>query len=319
MTPQTSSGDLLADRRYGYGAACLAEGDVAAAAEMAEQTLGRAPRFAPAWFLLGRAREAQHRAGGDEGAFHAALRAYANALDLDPEDGQGARLHLARMGEGAAMEAITPAYVRALFDGYAPRFERHLVDDLHYRGPSMLVAALDRAAGAAAPFAVALDLGCGTGLVGEALGGRVAHLTGVDLSPGMLAHAERAGRYRRLVAGDLRSFLATEPAGAFDLVVSADVFIYVGDLAAVLCAIARVLRVGGYAAFTVQSPPGPGVELGQDGRYAHGEGALSQAIAAAGLDLRLAEEAAIRRESDADVPGRVVVLRRPDPGAASRP
>jgi len=36
---------------------------------------------------------------------------------------------------------------------------------------------------------VALDLGCGTGLAGAAIAGRVTHLTGVDLSPAMLARA----------------------------------------------------------------------------------------------------------------------------------
>ncbi|TXN66076.1 tetratricopeptide repeat protein, partial [Methylobacterium sp. WL6] len=54
---QTGSGDLLADRRFAYAEACLAEGDCVGAAEMAEQALERAPRFAAAWVLLGQARE----------------------------------------------------------------------------------------------------------------------------------------------------------------------------------------------------------------------------------------------------------------------
>ncbi|TXM93376.1 tetratricopeptide repeat protein, partial [Methylobacterium sp. WL116] len=60
---QTGSGDLLADRRFAYAEACLAEGDCVGAAEMAEQALERAPRFAAAWVLLGRAREARYAAG----------------------------------------------------------------------------------------------------------------------------------------------------------------------------------------------------------------------------------------------------------------
>lgn len=310
MSLQHSSGDLLADRRYAYAAACLAEGDVHGAAEMAEQALDLAPLYAPAWFLLGRAREARHRADGTPADYHAAVRAYANALDLDPEDGLGARLHLAGLGEGDVLEAITPAYVRALFDDYAPRFQRHLVDDLHYRGPAMLRDALDGVAGPAARFGVALDLGCGTGLVGEALAGRITHLTGVDLSPAMLMRAERGGRYQRLVADDLRSFLAGEPQGRADLVVAADVFIYLGDLGPVLAAIARSLRPGGLAAFTVQSHDGDGIILGPDGRYAHGDAHLDAHLA--GFDCRSRQSAAIRRERDRDVPGRIVVLRRRD-------
>src|SRR3954447_18504546 len=147
MSRQHTSGDLRADRRYAYAEACLAEGDAAAAAEMAEQALDLAPCYAPAWLLLGRAREALHAASGREADLQAALRAYGNALDLDPEDALGSRLRLAQLGVGDALAAISPAYVRALFDGYAARFERHLVGDLGYQGPEMLRACLDELAG----------------------------------------------------------------------------------------------------------------------------------------------------------------------------
>ncbi|GJD95285.1 class I SAM-dependent DNA methyltransferase [Methylobacterium iners] len=309
MSRQTSSGDLLADRRYAYAEACLAEGDAAGAAEMAEQALERAPRFAPAWFLLGRALEARHREGGALDDHHAALRAYANALDLDPDDGLGARLHLAQLGVGNALDAISPAYVRALFDGYADRFERHLVGDLHYRGPAMLRAAL--AAHAPPRFGDGLDLGCGTGLMGEALAGRVERLTGIDLSPAMLARAERTGRYHGLIEGDLTGFLAGATPDSFDLVLAADVFIYLGDLGPILAGIGRALRPGGLAAFTVQSQDGDGVKLGADARYAHGDAHLREAVASGGLELLTLEEAAIRRERGADVPGRIAIVRRP--------
>lgn len=48
MIRQRSSGDLLADRRYAYAEALLTEGDAAAAIELAEQALERAPDFVPA-------------------------------------------------------------------------------------------------------------------------------------------------------------------------------------------------------------------------------------------------------------------------------
>ncbi|MBX9930466.1 MAG: methyltransferase domain-containing protein [Methylobacterium sp.] len=310
MALQQSSGDILADRRYEYAQSCLAEGNALAAAEMAEQALDLAPRYAPAWFLLGRAREARHRKGGLPADHDAAIRAYATALELDPEDGLGARLHLTRLGEGVMLEAMSPAYVRALFDGYAPRFERHLVGDLAYRGPAIVIDALDRVAGAAARFATVFDLGCGTGLMGEALTGRSQNLVGVDLSPAMLVRAEKSGHYRRLVAGDLRTFLIAEPEGIADLVVAADVFIYLGDLVPIFAAIATTLKPEGFCAFTVQSHEGDDVVLGEDGRYAHGDAFLRQAATACGLAVRLFEEAAVRRERGAAVPGRVVVLER---------
>jgi predicted TPR repeat methyltransferase len=312
---QTSSGDLLADRRFAYAEACLAEGDCVGAAEMAEQALERAPRFAAAWVLLGRAREARYAAGAaagtaEPGLFQAALRAYETARDLDPEDTLGMLVHLARLGGDAALPVLSPAYLRALFDGYAGRFERHLVEGLGYCGPALLCAALD--ADGPRRYRDAIDLGCGTGLMGAALGPRVERLTGVDLAPAMLALARRKGIYARLVEAGIDGFLADAPAASADLCVAADVFIYVGALEGVLAGIARVLRPGGRVAFTVQSHDGAGVVLGPDGRYAHADACIAKAAAQAGLaDLAL-RPAAVRRERGHDVPGRTVIAVKPE-------
>ena len=50
-----SAGDLIAERRFAYARAAAEEGDFSAAAELFEQTLERAPRWAGAWFALGKA------------------------------------------------------------------------------------------------------------------------------------------------------------------------------------------------------------------------------------------------------------------------
>ena len=311
MSHQRSSGNLLADRRYAYAEACLAEGDAVGAAEMAEQALEMASDYAPAWVLLGRARAASFAQGGAEADRAAALDAFGRALALDPDDVLGSRLHLAGLGAAEAATAIGPGYVRALFEGYAPRFERHLVDELGYRGPRMMVEALDALTGATRQFARALDLGCGTGLMGRALEGRVGWLAGCDLSPAMLAQARRTGLYARLAEADLVAFLGAEPPGSVDLVTAADVFIYLGDLAPALAGIARVLAPGGIAVLTVQSPEaGEDLVLGADGRYAHGDAHLGAAATAARLTIVALRQAAIRRQNKIDVPGRVLILQK---------
>ena len=309
MTPKLhSSGDLLADRRYAWAEAALAEGDAAAAADLAEQVLELAPRYAPAWFLLGRAREALP----GEAAGRAAINAYACALDIDPDDALGARLRVARLGDGSGVAgAIGAGYVRALFDAYAPRFERHLVEGLGYRGPALIRAALE-AAVAPGPlrFGRVLDLGCGTGLMARALDGCCEAVVGVDLSPGMLREAGRTGLYARLAEDDLTAFLAGEAPGSADLVVAADVLVYVADLAPVIAAAAQALAPGGLLAFTLQSQPGAGVVLGEDARYAHGEMVARETVAAAGLSPVCFEAVSTRRDRDAEVPGWLVIANR---------
>ncbi|AWN35434.1 class I SAM-dependent DNA methyltransferase [Methylobacterium radiodurans] len=308
---QLSSGDLLADRRYVYAEACLAEGDAAGAAEMAEQAIERAPRYAPAWLLLGRAREALHAATGAEDQRRAALDAFETARGLDPEDRIGAGLHRARLDGGAA--GLSGAYVRALFDGYADRFERHLVDGLGYCGPALLRQALDALPDAPTRFETVLDLGCGTGLMGAAIRDRAGHLAGVDLSPAMLRLARAKSCYDRLAEGDLAAFLEAEPGASAALCLAADVFIYLADLGPVLAGISRVLRPAGLAVFTVQSPDeagAEGVRLGADGRFAHADAHVEAAARGAGLATAVRVPAAIRRERGRDVPGRIIVLRK---------
>ncbi|MGF3026417.1 class I SAM-dependent DNA methyltransferase [Methylobacterium aquaticum] len=302
--PDRSSGDLLADRRYAWAEAAFAGGDAEAAADLAGQVLERVPGYGPAWLLLGRARAAVPTLRRE------AAQAFRAALALDPEDSLGARLHLAELGE-TEEEAISPAYVRALFDGYAGRFERHLVEGLGYCGPALIRSALERLRGPDVVFSRVLDLGCGTGLMARALQGIAGSLTGIDLSPRMLAEARRTGLYARLDEGDLRDVLQSEPPASADLAVAADVFIYLRMIGPVVAGVARVLVPGGLFAFTVQAHPGErGVVLGADGRYAHGVATLREAAEAAGLAVALLEPAEIRRQNGSGVPGWLVVLAR---------
>jgi predicted TPR repeat methyltransferase len=298
-----SSGDVLADRRYERAKAYAAEGDGAAAADLLTQALERAPKFASAWFALGEVRA--H--GGD---IAGAVEAFRAALKVDPGDRHGAALQLARLGAADPAAAMTPGYVRSLFDQYAPSFDQALVDGLGYRGPRMLREAL-RAATAALGrpfrFARALDLGCGTGLVAEALRAHCDAIVGVDLSPAMVAAARRKNIYADLAVGDVLDFLAAQPESACDLVVAGDVFVYLADLAPVCRAVARALAPDGLFAFTVETHDGTGVVLGEKLRYAHGPDHVRAALAEAGLSPLTFEHASTRTENGAPVPGLLVI------------
>lgn len=301
-----SSGDILVDRRYEYARAAFEEGDLAAAIDLARQALELAPRFAAAHALLGRAEAAIGHA-------EAAVAAFQEALNLEPGDALGVRLDLARLGAIAPEAAITGGYVRALFDDYAPQFERHLVKNLFYRGPDLLADALRRAAARrmrAFRFRSGFDLGCGTGLMARALAGVATALEGVDLSPRMLAKAAKIHLYDAVHEGELVSFLQGRAAGEADLVVAADVFVYMADLAAAFAEAHRVLERGGFFAFTVQAHEGEGVVLGEDARYAHGEGYLRDLAARTGFTVVIFERVSTREDRGEPVPGFLAVLER---------
>ena len=299
-TLPTSSGDLIADRRYAIAGELERRGEFLAAADVLAQALERAPCFCVAWFALAEIRE---RLGDRAGAGHA----FRQALALDPNDAQGAGLRLARIEARTA--PMPPAYVRTLFDQYAPRYDRALVQELAYCAPRLLRDAVERmqtARGLAAKFRRMLDLGCGTGLAGEAFAQLCDTMFGIDLSPAMIERARRKHLYGGLLVADLNAALEREQARA-DLIVAADAFVYLADLQPVCRAAARVLEPGGLFAFTTETHEGAGVVLGEKLRYAHSARHVRGALEAAGLSVLALAPASPRTENAVPVPGLVVV------------
>lgn len=300
-----SSGDLIADRRFDFARDLQWRGDLFAAADVMEQAVELAPNFASAWFALGELRQELNQ-------HDAAISAYRRACATDPEDRHGAKLRLIRLGAEPLSE-MSPAYVRSLFDQYAPKFDTALRGDLGYRGPEILlkaVLAVRHAAQRPGYFKHALDLGCGTGLAGRAFASIVDVIDGFDLSPGMIERARAAQVYARLEVADMVQALSHEPAASADLILAADAMVYLGDLAPLLAEAFRVLRQGGLLAFTVEAQDGEGFGLGAGLRYAHSETYLRGAITSAGLEPRELTAVATRSDGGVPVPGFVVVAEK---------
>src|SRR5690349_16496168 len=259
-----SSGDLIADRRFEFARDLQLKGDLVAAADLLDQAIELAPNFTSALFTLGDIRE-------QLGEREAAIAAFRRARAADPLDRHGASLRLMRLGAEALSE-MPKAYVQALFDQYAPRFDTALLDHLSYRGPAILfkaVLAVCAAAKRPAFFKRAIDLGCGTGLAAAAFARQVERFIGIDLSPRMIEQARATGLYAELEVADMVDGLANKPEAGADLILAGDAMVYVSDLAPVLAQIRRVLAAGGLAAFTCETHVGSGVILGRGLRYAH--------------------------------------------------
>lgn len=303
MSAFDPSGDLLADRRHSYARAAREEGDLEAAADIMVQALELSPLWASGWFELGEIEEAR-------GARNAAIAAFERARALDAHDKRGAGVKLAALGVPLTGTAMTPAYVAALFDQYAPRFDAALREGLEYRGPELLLAAILAVVGPEARFEVVLDLGCGTGLMAEALATCAGAIIGVDLSSGMAAIARRRG-YKRVETGDLVDFLAAAPEGAADLVVAADVFVYLGDLVPAVRGAIRALRPGGLLSFSVQDRRDIDFAVGADMRFSHGEAYLRRVLAAAGFAEPAIQRTSTRRDRGDPTPGLIVVVEKP--------
>lgn len=297
-----SSGDLIADRRFDFARDLQLRGDLPAAAELLQQAIELAPQFASAWFTLGKIRQ-------ELGERDAAIEAFQRARDADPSDRHGASVQLMQLGV-EPLASMPAGYVQSLFDEYAPRFENALLNDLNYRGPSLLfkaVLAVRNAQKKSAFFKRGIDLGCGTGLGAAAFAGHVDHFIGVDLSPGMVAKARASGLYAELEVADMVASLAGKGDASADFVLAADAMVYVADIAPVLREACRVLAPGGLIAFTTETHAGEGVILGEGLRYAHAAAHVRAMVASSGLTLAVLQEASPRDESNAPVAGLVVV------------
>jgi predicted TPR repeat methyltransferase len=299
-----------------------------------ERLLALQPQHAEAWFRLGQLQQRQGRLDAalasldralamtpglaaawtqrgsllkDMGRRAEATAAFERAIELGA-DAELNRFFLASLGAQPSPATAPPAYVQALFDDYADGFDEHLVDVLGYQAHRQLVTPL--AGLQAQAFASALDLGCGTGLCGPLLRPIVRRLTGLDLSQAMLDQAAARGVYDRLLKADLVDYLQSTT-DHHDLVVSADVFIYVGELDAVFAGVARVLRPGGVFCFSVeQAEDDRPVALTAQLRYAHSLPYLQGLAQHHGMHMLRSAAEPIRQHRTQSIPGLYVYLGR---------
>ena len=257
------------------------------------------------WRLLGKVLE---QLGDRDGA----IKALRRAREIDPSDPFGASVELMRLGADELSE-MPPAYVRLLFDQYATTFDTALVENLGYRGPSVLFEAVRSACQAhqkPANFKHAIDLGCGTGLAAVAFAEMVDQFIGIDLSPAMIEKARATGLYAQLKVTDMLEGLRKTPDSGADLVLSADAMVYVADLFPVLKEASRVLTSGGLLAFTLERHDGDGFIIGEGRRYAHSASYVRASIEAAGLVVLQLEQQSARHERGVPVPGLVIVAEK---------
>jgi predicted TPR repeat methyltransferase len=322
------------------GALCLLglslvdRGDVDAAIDLLERARDLAPGFAPVQLAVGSA----YAAGGLDDLAVAAMeeaikldttstlplerlakhhilaRRSREAIGLlrrvlrrDPSHAQ-ARFLLAGLTndtEAALASAPPSEWIADLFDSYAPTFEKHLLEKLQYDVPRSL-AALVRAP-ADRTWRV-LDLGCGTGLAGVEFRGCARELIGVDLSRRMVERARQRGLYDELHCEDLNAVLGRT--SDVDLIIAADVFIYVGPLAATFEGCARALRPGGLLAFSVERSEEADVVFHASLRYAHADAYIERLARAHGFAIERSEPTVLRVDNGQPAHGVLYVLRR---------
>lgn len=302
-THALSSGDLIADRRAEYARMLAESGDYLSAADLMVQALEIAPDWAAGWFLAG-----EYWQKGNNRA--EAVTAFRNVLARSEDDIFGAVLKLSLLGEMDVPDQPPVSYVEQLFDDYADRFENALVEKLHYRVPERLAGLVEMRAGD--QFACTVDLGCGTGLFGEQVRAKTGRLEGFDLSANMLAKAGEKAIYDHLSQADLS--LGTGEArffdgaqlqpGRADLLVAADVVMYLGDLEPLFQLARKIMHPLGHFALSAElAQTDDDFTLLPSMRYAHSPAYVEALAVRYGFRPVATEKLDIRWDAGAPVKG----------------
>jgi predicted TPR repeat methyltransferase len=245
-----------------------------------------------------------------------AAEAYNEALKLGPNDPY-VRHIVAAAGLRPGAPRAPAEYLRAVFDGYADRFEQHLIS-LSYRVPGLIrtavmrhfdIAPSDTAMPRVGPV---LDLGCGTGLLALVLADLpLGPFTGIDLSTAMLAEARAKALYADLREADILTVLADDPT-QWPVILAGDVLCYFGALDDLFDAVKNRLKPGGAFVFSIETNTiDTDWRLSPQGRYSHNKKYIEKSAAASGLHIRELVGQTIRFEAAMPVAGMLVVLEHP--------
>jgi predicted TPR repeat methyltransferase len=193
------------------------------------------------------------------------------------------------------------------FDSFAESFDAKLIGVLGYDVPEKICSAVREVTPANHKYE-AVDVGCGTGLCAPLLRPFSEQLIGVDLSPKMLEQAAKRGVYDQLRCEEITAFLNHSPAH-FDLVVAADVLIYIGDVMPIFAAAAAAIRAGGLFAFSTETWTGERYRLRPSGRFSHSPQYI-RALAGPAFVEYVCLETTIRLEAGTPVLGTLFVFQR---------
>lgn len=235
-----------------------------------------------------------------------AIHAYEKSLSINPDN--VAATHLLQALRGDSADIAPPEYVRDLFDDFATDFDSKLVDKLQYKTPTLMRTIFDEV-NEKTSYAACLDLGCGTGLSGIAFKDITTSITGIDLSEGMVDKARQKAIYDSLIVSDLSEYLTGTDA-VYDLVLSADVFVYIGKLNSLFSEVSSHMCEGGYFIFSIELLESGDYRLKKSGRYGHSHDYIKSIAIDSEFDIVAHKDMNLRKESGNWIQGSVFVLRK---------
>lgn len=238
-----------------------------------------------------------------------AIKHYQKAFELDPDNKEIAHILMA-IEQKQTPDAAPAEYLQHLFDQYAVYFDEHLTKHLDYQVPNALRDAIviETVADTQSHWRC-LDLGCGTGLMGQLIKPYCDTLIGIDISEHMLAEAKKKAVYDELKHQDISHFLKQDQA-PYDIIIAADVFTYIGNLKTIFELCHERLKQQAWFAFTVERSTSPGFKLQTNIRYAHHKDYITDLATHTGFTIKRCDNLVLRKQHKQNVEGYLFILQR---------
>jgi predicted TPR repeat methyltransferase len=211
---------------------------------------------------------------------------YQQALELDPEHEECH--YMLQALSASADQTPEKKYTRApkqhvqnLFNCYSDHYDQHLTDVLTYQVPELIYQEINRIIPNPTDLCI-LDLGTGTGLMGQKLTAIAKSLIGIDIAEFILKKAEAKNIYDHCYHSDIEDYLIADSTPQFDIIVAADTCPYFGPLTKLHQLVHTRLNPEGIWIFTVelQDKQQEDYRLTATGRFTHNKNYIYQTLSA---------------------------------------
>ncbi len=240
--------------------------------------------------------------------FDLAESSFNETIRINPNNNT-AKYYLAIMKGDSSISSSPDEYVQELFDGYAETFDNQLIEQLQYKTPELIGEMAKKHLDISKKYKI-LDLGCGTGLAGIHLQDISEHMIGIDLSSKMLKKAEERNIYNELITTGIEQYFETHDFQP-DIILSADVFVYIGDISTIFKQVSTTIEKNGLFVFSTEDSSETDTFMLRDsGRFAHNEKYIYSLARENDFELLDTQKTIIRYEADEPIHGQVYLLQK---------
>ena len=233
---------------------------------------------------------------------------YHQAASLSQEN-QSLQYISAALSQSKQLKQAPLIYIEQLYNEYAPYYQQQLLKQLDYQVPKRFFQALNETLNLDNPQLNIVDLGCGTGLVGEQIKPMARNLIGVDIADNMLAIAKQSGIYNQLIKQDIQQALPNLT--DLDLITAACTFDYIGDLEPILTTAHQSLNSGGIICFSSEKCYDQDYQLQVNMRYSHSKNYMTKLLTKIGFTIIRIDNLIIRHEFKQPIEGYLIVAKKP--------